>query len=52
MSRSGRVTLPDVLKWSGGPHECSGVVGTSSRISGSFQEALPDIRECSGGPHG
>ena len=33
MSGSGRKTLQDVRKWSGGPPKCPGVVGRSSRMS-------------------
>ena len=37
--------LPNVLKWSGGPSECAGVVGSVSRMSRSGWEALPNVQE-------
>ena len=62
MSGSGRQDFLDVREWLGGPHECPGVVGRSSRLSGSGREAsqmsrsgretFPDVREWSGGPSG
>ena len=62
MSGSGQETIPDVRewsrvfpdvwKWTGGPPKCPGVVGRSTRVSGSGREALtgvlealPDVRE-------
>ena len=45
MSGSGRESLPDVLEWSGGPPGCPGVVGKTSRMSGSGREILLDVRE-------
>ena len=47
MSGSGRVTLPDVREWSGGPPGCPGMVGRPSRMSGSGREAFPDVWEWS-----
>ena len=52
MTGSGQLALPKVLKWSGGPSGCPGVVGRPSWMSGSGREALPDVREWSGGPPG
>ena len=53
MSGSGRETLPDVpegweslpdvREWSGGPPECPGVVGSSSRLFESGRETLPNV---------
>ena len=50
MSRSGRVALPDVQEWSGGPlisrkwsggtSGCPGVDGSTSKFSGSGREAF------------
>ena len=37
--------LPNVLKWSGGPSGCPGVVGSVSRMSGSDWKTLPVVRE-------
>ena len=50
MSVSGREAPSDVLKWSGDPPGCSGVVGRSSRIYKSVLHALPYLWEWSGGP--
>ena len=59
MPGSNRVDLPDIRKWSGGPPGslCGpagypGVVGRSSRMSGSGWEALPDVQEWSEVPPG
>ena len=59
MSGSCRVALPDVREafpvireWSGGPLGCPGVVGRSSRMSGSCREALTDVWGWLGGPPG
>ena len=49
MTGSGRLALPEVLKWSVDPPECPGVVGRPCRMSRSGREALPDVREWSGG---
>ena len=35
--------LPDVREGSGGPPGYPGVVGRSSRMSGSGQETIPDV---------
>ena len=52
MSGSSRKTLPNFRERSRGHPGCPGVVGRTSRISGSFWEALskvcdplPDVRE-------
>ena len=45
LSGSGRVALPVVREWSGGPPGCPGVVGWPSRISESGRETLPNARE-------
>ena len=50
MSRSGRKALPDVLKWSGGPPGCPGVVEKPFRIFGKGREAHPDVWVWSGDP--
>ena len=50
MSGSGWEAQPDVRNWSGGPHECPGVVGRPSQISVSGRVALPDVREWLGDP--
>ena len=62
MSRNGLEALSDVREWSGGPPECSGVVGSTygctglfgrpSQMSGRGREALPDVREWLGRPPG
>ena len=62
MSGSGRETLWDVQEWSGSSQGFAGVVGKTSRMSGSGRmpsrmseigrEALPDVMECSEGPPG
>ena len=52
MSGSSRDARPNVREWSGGPPECSGVIGRPSRFFGSGREALPDVQEWSGGPPG
>ena len=48
MSGNGRMALPDVREYSGGPHGCPEVVERLSRMSGSGQEALSDVLEWSG----
>ena len=50
MTESGRLALPDVCKWSGGPFECPAVVGRPYRVFGNGWEALPDVLERSRGP--
>ena len=45
MSGSVRDALLDVKECSEGPPRCPGVVGRTSRMSGSGREALPDVRE-------
>ena len=45
MSGSGRDTLSDVRKWSGGHRKFAGVVGRFSRMSGSGLEALSRSRK-------
>ena len=50
MFRSVLVALPKVREWSGGPPEGLGVVGITSKRSGSGRESLPEVREWSGGP--
>ena len=40
MSGSGWEDLPDVRKWSGGHPLCPGVVGNSSRMTGSGREDI------------
>ena len=45
MSVSGRESLSDNQKWSGGPPECPGVVEMPSRMSVSDRETLPNVRE-------
>ena len=42
-----RKDLKDVWEWSGGTPGSPGVVGRTSRMSGSGWEALPDVRELS-----
>ena len=49
MTGSGRLALPEVLKWSGGTPRCLGVVGRPSRMCRRGREALPDVQEWSGG---
>ena len=48
----GRVALPDVRDWSGGPPGCPGVVGWPFRMSGIGRVALPVFREWSEGSPG
>ena len=43
MFGSGREALKDVRERSGGPPVSPGVVGRSSRMSGSGREALQDV---------
>ena len=47
MSGNGRMALPDVREYSGGPHGCPEVVERLCRMSGSGQEALSDVLEWS-----
>ena len=42
---SGRLALPDVREWSGGPAAYLGVVGLPYRMSDNCSEALLDVRE-------
>ena len=45
MSRSGRVSVPDVQEWSGNHPGCPGVVEKPSQMSGSVRKALSNVRE-------
>ena len=47
MSGSGRESLGDLRKWSGGPPGCLGVVGSHSQMYGCGREALRDLRDWS-----
>ena len=45
MKGSGRLALPDVREWSGGPSGCPGVVERVPRMPGSCQEVFPEVQE-------
>ena len=51
-SGSGRESLPEALKWSGGPPKGLGVFGRSFGRSGSGRKALPEVQQWSQGSPG
>ena len=50
MSGSGRNSLLDVREWTGGPLECSGVVGRPAQMSGNNRDTLPGCLAVVGRP--
>ena len=51
MTRSGQLALPKVLKWSGGPPGCPGMVRTPSWMSESGRVALSNVTGVFGRPY-
>ena len=45
MAWSGREDFPNIREWSGSPSGSPGVVGMTSRMSGSVRDVLPEVRE-------